>query len=90
MRLTSITLTLLFLSSPLLFAQNVKTYEGQSSQGSLNIRFEEAVIILEAQLIDRNGNRALDAEENGRILLTVTNQGPGKIYRVRITGYLKN
>jgi len=73
-------------------AQNASndTLRFNSDSGSLNIRFKPTTLELKATFTDANGNQALDAEEAGQILVTLTNQGPGKAYRPTINGQLKD
>lgn len=82
-------IALLFLFPLLADAQETKTYQGISPPGVLTLRFVDTGLILEARFEDSNGNSALDAEETARIILTVTNQGPGKAYQVEVEGGLK-
>lgn len=71
------------LTSPEIRAQTTDKY-GLSSPVKVDVIRKSAALALEVEFIDPNNNSVLDADETAQVVLTVTNLGPGKAYRVNL------
>jgi len=74
---------LILLASPEICAQTSDKYS-LSSPIKVDVTRINTALELEVEFFDTNNDSALNAEETAHVVLTVTNLGPGKAYRVNL------